>query len=99
MLDADAQGLEEVEVCGCKSEAANNIRFYRVAELLQSKHQRELETVNIELQEKRHMVMRLNSEVSEATDQKLTMKSRLEEYEDKIKKDIEENKAYNMYFV
>jgi len=34
--------------------------------------------------------MRLQSEVSEATDQKLTLKSRLEEYEDKIKKLIKE---------
>jgi hypothetical protein len=59
-------------------------------ELMQSKHQRELETVNIELQEKRHTLMRFQSEVSEATDQKLTMKGRLEEYEDKIKKLIKE---------
>ena len=36
------------------------------------------------------MLMRFQSEVSEATDQKLTLKSRLEEYEDKIKKLIKE---------
>ena len=46
--------------------------------------------MNIELQEKRHMIARFQNEVSEATDQKLTMKSRLEEYEDKIKMLIKE---------
>ena len=35
-------------------------------------------------------MMRFQSEVNEATDQKLTMKGRLEEYEDKIKKLIKE---------
>jgi hypothetical protein len=39
---ADAQGLEEVEVCGGKSDDANNIRFYQVAKLLQRKHPEEL---------------------------------------------------------
>lgn len=36
------------------------------------------------------MLKRFQSEVTEATDQKLTMKGRLEEYEDKIKKLIKE---------
>jgi adenylate kinase family enzyme len=56
--------------------------------MIHSKHQRELEAVNLECQEKKLQVQRLQNELKESQDNKYSMKNRLEDYEEKIKKMI-----------
>jgi predicted nucleic acid-binding Zn-ribbon protein len=59
-------------------------------EHLQSKHQRELENLALDIQEKKMINQRLNGELSEQNEVKKQMKTRIEEYEDKIKALIKE---------
>jgi chromosome segregation ATPase len=55
-----------------------------------NKHQRELEAISLESQEKKLQVQRLQNELKEFQDNKYSMKGRLEDYEDKIKRMIKE---------
>lgn len=59
-------------------------------ELLVNKHQREIEAISLESQEKKLLVQRLQNELKEFQDNKYSMKGRLEDYEDKIKRMIKE---------
>lgn len=60
---------------------------------MQQKHQRELEAVTMECQEKKLQVQRLQNDLKEFQDSKYSLKGRLEDYEEKIKKMIQEFEA------
>ena len=57
---------------------------------INTKHQREIENLNLELQERKMLTQRLQNEIGESNDLKGQMKNRIEEYEDKIKNLIKE---------
>lgn len=57
---------------------------------MHQRHRQEIENLNHDLQEKRLSLQRLQNDINEASEQKLLLKSRLDEYEDKIKSLIKE---------
>mmetsp|Transcript_22126 Transcript_22126/g.21328 ORF Transcript_22126/g.21328 Transcript_22126/m.21328 type:complete len:146 (+) Transcript_22126:661-1098(+) len=54
------------------------------------RQKRDKESLEIELEEKKHVIKRYESEFKEANSQKIFMKKQLDEYESKIKKLIKE---------
>jgi len=59
-------------------------------ESLMGRQKRDKESLEIELEEKKHVIKRYESEFKEANSQKIFMKKQLDEYESKIKKLIKE---------
>lgn len=57
---------------------------------LQKKHQRDMESLNLEVQDKKLQVQRQQSQISDLQDVKNQVKQQNEEYEDKIKTLIKE---------
>ena len=55
-------------------------------EVLVSKHRRDKEQLENEIEEKRQMVKRYENEFRDISNQKIIMKKQLDEYENKIKK-------------
>ena len=57
---------------------------------MQQRHRQEVENLSHELQEKRLTLQRFQNDLAEGSEQKLMLKNRLDEYEDKIKTLIKE---------